>query len=100
MTAFLSIFFVAWIAFFGAAVGSFLNVVIWRVPEGMSLVTPPSHCPKCGARIRWYDNVPIFGWILLGGKCRDCRAPISARYPGVEFLCCSLATIFAFATLL
>lgn len=92
--------YVGWVAFLGAAIGSFLNVVVWRVPEGASLISPPSHCPKCGARIRWFDNVPIFGWILLGGKCRDCKAPISPRYPAVEFLCCSISAIFAAAILL
>jgi len=70
----------------GACVGSFLNVVVWRLPRGESLVTPPSHCPKCNAFLRWYDNIPVFGWLKLGGKCRYCRAPISPRYPIVEFI--------------
>src|SRR5690348_5235569 len=65
----------------GACVGSFLNVVVWRLPRGESLVTPPSHCPKCNHKLAWFDNIPVFGWIALGGKCRYCRAPISARYP-------------------
>jgi leader peptidase (prepilin peptidase)/N-methyltransferase len=68
----------------GACVGSFLNVVVWRLPRGESLVTPPSHCPKCNTPLRWYDNLPVIGWIKLGGKCRYCRAPISPRYPIVE----------------
>ncbi len=68
----------------GACVGSFLNVVVWRLPRGESLVTPPSHCPKCNHRLAWFDNIPVFGWIALGGKCRYCRSPISARYPIVE----------------
>lgn len=82
---------IMWFVAIGATVGSFLNVVIWRLPLGKSLVSPPSHCPYCENRIRWYDNVPIFGWILLGGKCRDCKAPISFRYPLVETVCAIFA---------
>ena len=82
---------VAWVfeafAFaFGAVIGSFLNVVIGRVPAGESIVTPGSHCPKCGHAIRWYDNVPVVSWLVLRARCRDCHAPISARYPMVELL--------------
>ena len=72
--------------FIGASLGSFLNVVIWRVPEGMSIVTPPSHCPKCNSPIRWFDNIPILSWFLLRGKCRRCGQSISIRYPLVESL--------------
>ena len=68
----------------GFAVGSFLNVVIWRVPRGESVVRPPSACPACGRAIRPRDNVPVAGWLLLKGKCRDCGETISARYPLVE----------------
>lgn len=68
----------------GGAIGSFLNVVIYRLPAGLSLVHPPSRCPRCEHPIRAYDNVPVFGWILLRGKCRDCGEPISARYPMIE----------------
>jgi len=68
----------------GLVVGSFDNVVVFRAPEGRSVVAPPSACPKCGARIRPYDNVPVLSWALLRGHCRDCGAPISARYPVVE----------------
>jgi leader peptidase (prepilin peptidase)/N-methyltransferase len=68
----------------GAIVGSFLNVVIHRYPLEESIVFPPSRCPKCAARIRWYDNVPILAYLWLLGRCRDCRAPISPRYPLVE----------------
>ena len=68
----------------GLVVGSFLNVVIYRVPRGESLVRPGSHCPHCGAAIRPGHNVPVLGWLLLRGKCADCAAPISARYPLVE----------------
>jgi leader peptidase (prepilin peptidase)/N-methyltransferase len=68
----------------GLAIGSFLNVVIYRVPRGESLLHPPSHCPSCGQAVRARHNVPVFGWLLLRGKCADCSAPISARYPLVE----------------
>lgn len=70
----------------GAAVGSFLNVCIGRIPEGLSIVSPPSRCPRCGHPIRFYDNIPVVGFLLLGGKCRDCRGKISLRYPLVEIL--------------
>jgi len=70
----------------GLVFGSFLNVVIFRVPRGMSLVRPPSTCPACGARIKPYDNVPVLSWLWLGGKCRHCRGPISTLYPMVEML--------------
>ncbi|AGZ39484.1 prepilin peptidase [Actinoplanes friuliensis] len=68
----------------GLAVGSFLNVVIYRVPRGESLVRPGSHCPQCGNEVRNRHNIPVLGWLLLRGKCADCKAPISARYPLVE----------------
>jgi leader peptidase (prepilin peptidase)/N-methyltransferase len=77
----------------GSCIGSFLNVVVWRLPRGESLVTPPSHCPKCGKNLKWYDNLPIIGWIKLGGKCRFCREPISMRYPLIELI---TALIFVF----
>ena len=69
---------------FGLTVGSFLNVCITRLPADQSVVRPRSRCPKCEQSIAWYDNVPILSWVLLGGKCRNCRAPISALYPLVE----------------
>ena len=71
-------------ALLGAVFGSFLNVVIHRVPLGESLVSPGSHCPSCGAAVRARDNVPVLSWLLLRGRCRDCGAPISPRYPIVE----------------
>ncbi|MEZ5346127.1 MAG: prepilin peptidase [Pyrinomonadaceae bacterium] len=71
---------------FGSIVGSFLNVVIHRVPLEKSIVFPNSACPKCGEKIKPYDNIPIFSWLILGGKCRNCKNPISIRYPAVEFL--------------
>ena len=71
-------------AAFGLLIGSFLNVVIWRVPRGESVVSPPSACPGCGHQIRSRDNIPVISWLLLRGKCRDCAEPISRRYPLVE----------------
>src|ERR1700712_4559291 len=73
-------------AIFGAIVGSFLNVVAYRLPRGESLLHPPSACPSCGTPIKPYDNVPVLGWLWLRGRCRDCKAPISPRYPVVEAL--------------
>ena len=70
----------------GAVVGSFLNVVIHRLPRGESLVHPRSRCPSCGTQIAEYDNVPIVSWLALRGRCRHCGAPISPRYPLVELL--------------
>jgi leader peptidase (prepilin peptidase)/N-methyltransferase len=70
----------------GAAWGSFLNVVIWRLPRGENLAHPPSRCPGCGNGIAWYDNIPILSWLLLRGRCRHCRTSISARYPLVELI--------------
>ena len=70
----------------GLAVGSFLNVVIYRLPNNMSLAKPASHCPKCNNPIKWYDNIPVLSYIILGGKCRHCKEKISLRYPFVELL--------------
>ena len=70
----------------GACIASFLNVVIWRVPRGESIVSPPSHCPKCNAAIKWYQNIPILSWLALRGKCANCKASISPRYILIETL--------------
>ncbi len=80
------VFFGAWIFALGACVGSFLNVVVYRLPRGLSLAHPGSRCPACGRAIRGRDNLPVLSWLLLGGRCRDCRAPIPPRYYYVELL--------------
>ena len=80
---------------FGAAIGSFLNVVIYRVPNELSIVLPNSACPNCKTPIKAYDNIPILGWLWLGGKCRSCRGAIAWRYPAVELLtACVFMLIF------
>ncbi|MEM7793818.1 MAG: prepilin peptidase [Cyanobacteria bacterium P01_C01_bin.118] len=71
---------------FGTSIGSFLNVVVYRLPAGLSLLSPPSRCPKCLTRLQPYDNVPVLGWLWLRGRCRYCRVKISPRYPLVELL--------------
>jgi leader peptidase (prepilin peptidase)/N-methyltransferase len=76
---------------FGATIGSFLNVVAYRLPRAESLVHPGSRCPGCGTAIKVYDNVPVFGWLLLRGRCRSCRNAISPRYPIIEALTGALA---------
>ncbi|HEY6429541.1 MAG TPA: prepilin peptidase, partial [Acidimicrobiales bacterium] len=75
---------------FGLAVGSFLNVVIYRVPRGMSVVSPRSACPACGTPIAERDNIPVVSWLVLRGRCRHCQEPISATYPLVELACAAL----------
>ena len=70
--------------FFGACIGSFTNVVVWRLPRQESPIWPGSHCPSCGHPVRWHDNIPVLGWLGLRGRCRDCSAAISTRYPIVE----------------
>ncbi|MDX2024736.1 prepilin peptidase [Microcella sp.] len=84
----------AMVGVFGAAIGSFLNVVIHRVPLGVSIVRPPSACAACSAPVRPYDNIPIISWLVLRGRCRDCASPFSIRYPLIE-----LATALAFAAI-
>lgn len=74
------------VAVFGLAFGSFLNVCIARLPREESIITPRSHCPRCGKPIRWYDNLPVLSYLFLRGRCRDCRGPISLIYPTVEML--------------
>jgi leader peptidase (prepilin peptidase)/N-methyltransferase len=77
----------------GAVVGSFLNVVIHRVPRDLSVVRPRSACPSCGALIRWYDNLPVLSWVLLRARCRQCAAAISVRYPLVELAAAAVGAL-------
>ncbi len=88
--------YIGYVFFFviGAVIGSFLNVVIHRVPAEESIVFPNSACPKCKAKIKGYDNIPILSWLILGGKCRNCKTGISARYPAVELLTALIFVLF------
>lgn len=79
-----------WVFAFGACVGSLLNVLVYRLPLGLDVVTPSSRCPSCETKLTWRENVPIFGWLALRGRCRFCRSPISAEYPIVEAACATL----------
>ena len=76
----------AMLALFGLCVGSFLNVLIYRIPKGEEFVKTPSHCMKCGHNLKWYENIPLFSWLIQGGKCRACGVKLSAQYPIVEAL--------------
>ncbi len=78
--------FAAFLGVLGLLIGSFLNVVIARVPHDQSIVRPRSRCPKCGHQLTWYENIPVFSWLALRGRCRNCKTPISARYVLVELL--------------
>ena len=91
----MSLVIVTLAAVLGLAVGSFLNVVVYRVPNGLSVVAPASACPSCGHEIRARDNVPVLSWLVLRGRCRDCSAPISARYPLVEMATAALFALVA-----
>lgn len=84
--------FISFVGVLGLVVGSFLNVVIYRVPAGLSVVSPPSSCPECRSPVRAHDNIPVLSWLVLRGRCRDCAEPIAVRYPLVE-----LATAILFA---
>ncbi len=88
------VIFITFLFLLGASIGSFINVVVWRLPRGESLSHPPSHCPKCNHKLAWKDNIPVVGWIFLGGKCRYCRNPISPRYPIVEFGTAMLLVVY------
>lgn len=88
----------SYLALMGSCLGSFLNVVIYRLPRGQSLVSPGSRCPQCGYALRWYDNLPVVSWTLLGGRCRQCHAPISAQYPMVEIITALLFVLVAWLT--
>ncbi|MEN6321540.1 MAG: prepilin peptidase [Syntrophaceae bacterium] len=89
----MNVFFDILFAVAGAAVGSFLNVLICRIPEGQSIVFPSSHCPKCQHPIRFYDNIPLISYLVLRGKCRDCHDKISFRYPLVEAITALMALL-------
>jgi leader peptidase (prepilin peptidase) / N-methyltransferase len=80
----------------GLAVGSFLNVCIYRLPIRQSLASPPSRCPQCGSPLRWYDNIPVLSYVMLGGRCRRCRRRVSIRYPIVELLTMALFVLHYF----
>jgi len=90
---------VATIGILGLLVGSFLNVVIYRVPNGRSIVSPPSACPRCAAEIMPYDNVPVLSWLALRGRCRTCKTRISARYPLVELGTAAFFAVVAWVVL-
>ena len=91
----MTLFVVLLSALVGLLIGSFLNVVVWRVPRGESVASPPSACPRCGTGIRPRDNVPVLSWLLLRGRCRDCGEPISPRYPLVEVATAVLFAVMA-----
>jgi leader peptidase (prepilin peptidase)/N-methyltransferase len=82
----LALFSYAFVAVLGLIIGSFLNVVIYRIPRDQSIIKPPSHCPTCNTKLKWYDNIPILSYLLLKGKCRYCGAKISIKYPLIEIL--------------
>jgi leader peptidase (prepilin peptidase)/N-methyltransferase len=86
-------FFIGGAFVFGCVIGSFLNVCIFRLPEGRSIAYPPSACPNCGSHIAWYDNIPLVSFFVLGRRCRNCSFPIAWRYPLVEFLSGVLAAV-------
>src|SRR5262245_30439087 len=86
---------VAGAAVLGLLIGSFLNVVIHRVPLGQSVATPPSHCPVCDRELAWFENIPVGSWVALRGRCRTCRTKISVRYPLVELVTAGLFAAMA-----
>lgn len=98
--ALLIAFGVVWFFWLGAALGSYLNVLVYRLPLGLPTVAPDSRCPKCKTPIRWYDNIPIYGWLALGGKCRACHQRISPRYLIVEAVVGSLFVLLLVAEVL
>jgi leader peptidase (prepilin peptidase)/N-methyltransferase len=93
----MSVIWPLWVGLFGLAIGSFLNVCIHRLPRQESVVTPRSRCPRCGALIRWYDNLPVLSYALLGGRCRACGASISVRYVVVELVTAAVFVLHAVA---
>ncbi len=91
-----AVFLWVWFAALGACFGSFFNVLIYRMPREMSIIKPASHCPHCKRKIPLWHNIPVLSWLLLGGRCANCKEPISIRYPIVEFLGLSLGFAAAF----
>ena len=82
----------------GLCIGSFLNVVIYRLPRGQSLITPPSRCRNCGYLLRWYDNIPVLSWVFLRARCRKCGTPVSWQYPVVELITGALFLLVVWLT--
>ena len=82
----------------GLCIGSFLNVVIYRLPRGQSLITPPSRCRNCGYLLRWYDNIPVLSWLFLRARCRKCGTPVSWQYPVVELITGALFLLVVWLT--
>ena len=82
----------------GLCIGSFLNVVIYRLPIGQSIVTPPSRCRKCGYQLQWYDNIPVLSWLFLRGRCRKCGVGVSIQYPIVELITGALFVLVIWMT--
>jgi leader peptidase (prepilin peptidase)/N-methyltransferase len=82
----------------GLCIGSFLNVVIYRLPRGLSLMTPPSRCRNCGYLLRWYDNIPVLSWLFLRARCRKCGTPVSWQYPVVELITAALFLLVVWLT--
>src|SRR5580704_8601106 len=91
----MSEFIVVSAALFGLIVGSFLNVVIYRMPRGETIAYPASHCPVCSHTLSWTENIPLVSWLVQGGRCRHCRSPISSRYPLVEAMTAALFALTA-----
>lgn len=91
-------FYIVAAALFGLCIGSFLNVVIYRLPLGQSLATPPSRCRNCGYSLRWFDNIPVLSWLLLRGRCRKCGTPVSWQYPVVELVTGALFVLVVWLT--
>ncbi len=88
-------FMAVFVFLFGAVIGSFLNVCIYRIPLEQSVISPRSRCMSCGAEVNWYDNIPVLSWFLLRGRCRSCGVSFSIRYPMVELLCgCLVLLLF------
>jgi leader peptidase (prepilin peptidase) / N-methyltransferase len=85
-------------ALFGLCIGSFLNVVIYRLPLGQSLATPPSRCRNCGYSLRWFDNIPVLSWVMLRGRCRKCGTGVSWQYPLVELITAALFVLVVWLT--